>query len=431
MISSCPAPRDGTRMRLRDNADIVFAPSPLGGLGLARLRRLACAPRSGRAGGCSPGADSAVARPFADSMAAVRHRTTSAACFIPLWASALPCVRTVFRRQRTCTMCTAQDSDAATSRNVANARAVFDRLLRQYERRTPQMAQVRSRLVDESGRALPLENDHVAFRTLGTAPLGISSIERVLESLGYTRRDGLSFEQKKLDAFWYSAPESADTLYDPLPRVFVSELRFHELTNDAQRIIHEYVAQVDDRYKPGGALFAPQSVDEMVEFFGGDEQTPVLPWPAVTRAHYDRLSSESEYAGWVLTQGNQLNHFTVSVHSLPDHLDTCEKISDALSDVSQGAALVFNRSGGGIVKVSPDGLLRQCATMAAEVPFRFADEADECLIPGAYVEFAERLALPAYKDLRKCDLKRHMRRDGFESANADRIFESTSSAASQ
>ncbi len=44
-------------------------------------------------------------------------------------------------------------------------------------------------------------------------------------------------------------------------------------------------------------------------------------------------------------------------------------------------------------------------------------------VPGAYVEFAERLPLPQYASLEHVD--ELQRRDGFETSNADRIFEST------
>jgi hypothetical protein len=48
---------------------------------------------------------------------------------------------------------------------------------------------------------------------------------------------------------------------------------------------------------------------------------------------------------------------------------------------------------------SPDGLLRQSATVADSVAFQFAGGASG-LVPGAYVEFAERHPLPQYVHLR-------------------------------
>ena len=49
-------------------------------------------------------------------------------------------------------------------------------------------------------------------------------------------------------------------------------------------------------------------------------------------------------------------------------------------------------------------------------------------ISGSYVEFAERLVLDKYSHLSPSEVKREHRRDGFEAANADKIFESTYSS---
>ena len=46
-------------------------------------------------------------------------------------------------------------------------------------------------------------------------------------------------------------------------------------------------------------------------------------------------------------------------------------------------------------------------------------------IAGSYVEFAERLPLPQYTKLPKEKLTNSHRREGFETGNADKIFEST------
>jgi hypothetical protein len=48
--------------------------------------------------------------------------------------------------------------------------------------------------------------------------------------------------------------------------------------------------------------------------------------------------------------------------------------------------------------VSPDGLLQQSSTVADSSLFTFADGITES-IPRSYIEFAERLLLPQFKDL--------------------------------
>ena len=81
-----------------------------------------------------------------------------------------------------------------------------------------------------------IENDHIAFRTLGVPNLGIASLERVFLRYGYTARDWYDFPAKKVTARWYHPPEERH------PRVFISQLRVHELSADAQAIIQRYTA---------------------------------------------------------------------------------------------------------------------------------------------------------------------------------------------
>jgi hypothetical protein len=50
------------------------------------------------------------------------------------------------------------------------------------------------------------------------------------------------------------------------------------------------------------------------------------------------------------------------------------------------------------------------------------------VIPGSYVEFAERRVLPQFAHLPEHQIERNHRREGFEAANADKIFESTYAA---
>lgn len=48
--------------------------------------------------------------------------------------------------------------------------------------------------------------------------------------------------------------------------------------------------------------------------------------------------------------------------------------------------------------MSPDGLLLQSSTVADSVSFQFADGITES-VPCSYIEFAERLVLPQYKNI--------------------------------
>ena len=96
---------------------------------------------------------------------------------------------------------------------------------------------------------------------------------------------------------------------------------------------------------------------------------------------------------------------------------------ESFNDFLKGIGIKLNTSGGEI-KTSGDLLLRQSSSVANTVLASFADQKTR-EIAGSYVEFAERSPLPKYAEWSKDKIKREHRREGFETANADRIFEST------
>lgn len=253
-----------------------------------------------------------------------------------------------------------------------------------------------------------IENDHIAFRTMGVPQLGIQSFEKIFLHHGYERRDAYHFEGKKLDAFWYSPPTPK------MPRIFVSELRVDDLSAEIQGIIRSYTDEV-----------ASDPVDEL-DLDDGDAVDAFLHrplWRTPTLNDFRKLAGESEYASWVIYNRYYLNHFTISIHNLPAPFNTVERFNTLLED----NGVVLNESGGK-AKISRDGLLIQSASVAAMVDAEF-DNGDGGIIrhsiSGSYIEFAERRPLPEHADRDSSELNRSHRRDGFETANADRIFEST------
>lgn len=247
-------------------------------------------------------------------------------------------------------------------------------------------------------------NDHIAFRTLGVPNLGIASFEKIFLAYGYTKRDYFYFEGKKLDAYWFAPPSEG------YPRIFVSELRVHELSPEAQAIINKYTAPITS-----------DPVDD-IDLSNGKEAAAFLQkplWDLPTSEEYQTLLKESEYAAWVIYNRYYLNHYTISIHELKDGYNTLEEFNDFLLSIG----VKLNNSGG-VIKTSEDGLLRQSSTVSALYNASFAD-GKVLEIAGSYVEFAERSVLPAYKDLPKHEITSKHRRDGFETNNADKIFEST------
>ncbi len=275
-----------------------------------------------------------------------------------------------------------------------------------YRDRVPDVQKITDAMVSQGIVAGQSEilNDHIAFRTMGVDHLGIASFEKIFLAHGYQKRDYFFFEGKKLNAYWYAPPD------DELPRIFISELRVKDLSEKTQQIISKYTRDLTS--DPVDALDL-KDVEAVTEFF----HRPL--WQLPTLEDYQALLEESEYAAWVIYNRYYLNHYTISVHQLDGEHRTLEQFNDFLKSIG----ITLNNAGGEI-KVSPDGLLRQSSSVAEKVEAEFAG-GEKVSISGSYVEFAERLPLPEFAHLPFSKIKRSMRRDGFESGNADKIFEST------
>ncbi|MBX3432581.1 MAG: DUF1338 domain-containing protein [Pirellulales bacterium] len=287
---------------------------------------------------------------------------------------------------------------------------VMDGLMRRYRERVPDVDRVIRGMIAAGhiSQAEDIENDHIAFRTMGVPQLGIASLEKAFLHYGYERRDRFDFAGKKLDAHWYSPPTPN------YPRIFISQLRVGDLSPETQRIITSYTDEVQSDPVDSLDLDDGAAVDAFLH-------TPL--WRTPTWADYQRLGEESEYAAWVIYNRYYLNHFTVSVHNLPAGVDTIASFNEFL----KGIGVKLNNSGGEI-KTSGDGLLIQSSTVAEMVDAEFAAQGggvERRRISGSYVEFAERRVLPQFAALSRAELRREHRRDGFETSNADKIFEST------
>ncbi|MFN5320026.1 MAG: DUF1338 domain-containing protein [Planctomycetota bacterium] len=298
----------------------------------------------------------------------------------------------------------------ATAGQLATLTTILDGLMRRYTERVPDVGRVIACMVRDGliARAGEIENDHIAFRSMGVPQLGIRSLEKVFLHCGFERRDAYKFEGKKLDAFWYSPPKAN------FPRIFISELRVADLSTEAQRIIRSYTDEV---------LSDPVERLNLDDGLAVDDFLHRPLWRTPTLSDYQRLAEESEYAAWVIYNRYYLNHFTVSVHNLPSGYNTIAEYNAYLEKNN----FKLNDAGGK-AKTSPDGLLIQSSTVAEMVDAEFSDGRGGTVqqrISGSYVEFAERRVLPQFADLPPSQIRREHRRDGFEANNADKIFEST------
>lgn len=283
---------------------------------------------------------------------------------------------------------------------------ILNGLMRRYQERVPDVKRLIQVMIAEGiiNKRADIENDHIAFRTMGVKNLGVQSLEKIFLHYGYRKRDFYHFKEKKIDAWWFSPPDNHN------PRIFVSELRVGDLSDKVQKIIRQYTDTVTSDPVEQIDLDDSRAVDQYLH--SGL-------WPLPTLSDYQTLLAESEYAAWVIFNRYYLNHFTISVHNLPEGYDTVREFNKFLKQ----HRFKLNSSGGEI-KISRDGKLIQSATVAKNIEATFAEDKRK-EIAGSYVEFAERKVLEQYKNLPKDKIKRKHRRNGFEVGNADKIFEST------
>ena len=228
-----------------------------------------------------------------------------------------------------------------------------------------------------------LTNDHIALRTFRHPRVGLDVMAKPFLDSGYTYGGDYHFTEKKLYAKHYQHSDPA------LPKIFISELKLEEFSPALQKIVTSMIDQI-----PAGA-------ENDFEFVSMGR-----PWK-VTKKQYEELLKESDYAAWVAAFGYRPNHFTVFINDLKKYSDIV-KLNDFLK--AQGFKL---NASGGEVKGSKDVLLEQSSTLANTIEVSFED--GQLQIPACYYEFAKR-----YPD-RSGNLYQ-----GFVSASADKIFESTS-----
>jgi hypothetical protein len=283
---------------------------------------------------------------------------------------------------------------------------VLNGLMDRYQNRVPDVAAIIEAMIQEGiiSKASDIENDHIAFRTMGVPNLGIASFEKIFLHLGYLKMEPYYFAEKKLDAYWYAPPQPH------FPRIFISELRVPDLSPATQTLIRKYTDTITSD---------PVDAIDLNDGYAIDKFLHSALWEAPTLADYEALAAESEYAAWVIYNRYYLNHFTVSVHNLPEGCNTIASFNEFLE--ARGFKL---NDAGGKMKVSPDKCLLQSSTVARMVDATFSDGITRP-IAGSYVEFAERKILPQFEHLPTAEIKREHRREGFEANNADKIFEST------
>jgi hypothetical protein len=290
---------------------------------------------------------------------------------------------------------------------------LFDRLWDRYRSRVSYVRTYED-VIRRAGATFV--NDHIAFRTFAAQrpQVGIVSLSRIFEALGYRPAGCYDFPDKQLSAIHYQHP------HPQLPKLFISELRTWELDAASRATIQRTLAAhrpplADDALASLAGLDrasdaeAATLVDLVVDWFHR------LPWEPPTRRDVEALNAVSQYAAWVLVHGYYVNHFTslIDSHGVVA-LNDIEKTSAALA-----AAGVPMKSE---IEGERGSKLRQTATEAVRIDVDVRDDDGRpARMPWsyAYFELAQR---PPYVDP---VLGSPVRFEGFLGPQATQLFEMT------
>ncbi len=265
---------------------------------------------------------------------------------------------------------------------TAPVSALFNNIWQQYINVTPSAEKIHQLL----GNGSDVINDHVAYRTFNHPKINLAQLAKGLLALGYTECGQYDFAAKKLDAKHFEHSDST------MPKVFISELRVEEFSEQAQTIIAKLIEQLSD------------NVSDSADFLYSGRL-----WE-ISSADYQTLLAESEYAAWLAAWGYRANHFTVSINHLENYQDI-----EAVNSALKTAGYKLNTNGGEI-KGGEQVKLEQSSTLADKALVNFSDKAME--IPSCFYEFAKRYPLT--------DGELYT---GFVAASADKIFDSTNAKA--
>lgn len=258
-------------------------------------------------------------------------------------------------------------------------------------------------------------NDHIAFRTIAweKPTLGIFMISRLFEALGYSMANCYEFPDKHFSSIHFQHPNPQ------FPKLFITQLKSWELSAEARATINasmathrtpltdEALAKLATIEKVSAADRA-KLLDTLVKHFAD------LPWELPQKSAVLALDKESQFAAWVLVNGYDVNHFTISVnsHGVPT-LDDVEKVLAAML----AAKIPMKKE----IEGERGSKFRQTSTEAVVIPVKVKDGSKTVEIPWTYAYFEV-----ADRPLMKNPLTGKMERfEGFLGAQATNLFDMT------
>lgn len=258
-------------------------------------------------------------------------------------------------------------------------------LWRNYSTSTPHVKRIESCLQTKNIKLPTL--DHLAIIDLPGTHTGIRELQKIFDVLGYEVQGKDYLPEKQNDFTWLAEVNSNDTTAAAvLPQVVIADFRLEEMPVNVRNIICKY----SDQAKPAPIAEMTrllQQSDEnharisilnlLTDYFTGRD------WPLPTLAEFHTVRDFNELLAWVLVFGRKPNHFTYSIHLMPEF----NNLIEFHHFVENVVGLPLNQDGG-VIKGGRAQGIEQGSTAGTPEQIQLADGTAE--LPLGFVEFVWR-----------------------------------------
>jgi hypothetical protein len=257
----------------------------------------------------------------------------------------------------------------------------------QYCKNTDHARLIEHRLQQQGISVLPL--DHFAVIDLPGPHTGRHVLAQIFSELGYLKQGEGYLPDKQNDFSWMTEENSFSTpVSQVLPQVVVADFRLDELPVEIKTIIAHYaqfapLAPIDKirtlaaKTRANDQAACLQLCQLITDYFAGRD------WPLPTKSEFLRVHEFNELLAWVLVFGRMPNHFTLSIHLLPEF----KQLSEFHQLIHDDMNIPLNLEGG-IIKGSKHSGIEQSSTAGIPQAVALSDGTIE--LPTGFIEFVWR-----------------------------------------
>lgn len=265
--------------------------------------------------------------------------------------------------------------------------AIIHSLWQDYCKITPHVKHIALHLSKKNITMPPI--DHLAIIDLPGPHTGIRELQNIFSHIGYTVQGADYLPDKQNDFAWLAANNTKGLpATAALPQVVVADFRLDELPREIRDIIFHYSSQAPASPLPTIATLARQmqeanltAAQQLQQIFrhylsGRD-------WPLPSLREFNTVNEFNELLAWVLVFGRRPNHFTYSIHLLPE-FNSLQAFHEFICNET---GLALNQDGGEIKGSRAVGI-EQGST--AGTPETIALQDGTVQLPNGFVEFVWR-----------------------------------------